>query len=342
MITLKEIKNIIKKSENPLIFFDDDPDGLVSYLLIKKHFGKGIGVAVKGKPMLDNTYLLSVDKYSPDLIIVLDKPIIEQDFIDKVNVPIVWIDHHSIVDVKGVKYYNYKFRNKKDNRAVSYWCYKLTNDNLWLAVVGIVADYQIPSFIKKFIKKYPELLKEVKDQKEMLFNSNLGKIIRIFSFSLKGKTSDVKRNIDILSRVKDPNDLLQGRNEGDRLLLRRVEKIEKEYDKLLKKAIEENKGKKIVIFIYPSGKISFTAELSNELMYKFPDRTIVVGREKDDELRMSLRIPSEKKIKLPNVVEKALIGIEGYGGGHDYAVGATIKRKDFDRFISIIKEEVLK
>lgn len=342
MTTLKEIRKYIEKSENPLIFFDDDPDGLVSYLLLKKYYEKGRGVPVKGKPMLDTEFLYSVSRYNPDLIIVLDKPIVEQEFVDKVNVPIIWIDHHPVVKIKGVKYYNPRLKDKKDNRCVSYWCYKLTNENLWLATIGIVADYQIPSFIKTFIKEYPSLLDKVYDQEEILYNTKLGKLIRIFSFSLKGNAADVRRNIDILSRVKDPFDLLNGIGEGSKLLLKRIEKIEKMYMKLLEKAVNENKNKKLVVFIYPSFKLSFTAELSNELMYKFPNKLIVVGREKDDEIRMSLRAPKTmKNISLPKAIEKALIGIEGYGGGHDYASGANVKKKDFNQFISVIKNELL-
>ena len=343
MITLKHIYELIKKSENPLIFFDDDPDGLISYLLIKKHFDKGKGVAVKGKPMVGNEFLLSVEKYNPDLIIVLDKPIIEQDFIDNTNVPIVWIDHHPVVKVKGVKYYNPRLKNKNDNRCVSYWAYRLTGDNMWLAAIGVVSDYQKSGFLKYFAKKYPELLDKVKDQNEMLFNSNLGKLIKIFVFSLKGDTKFANKNIEILSKIKDPFDLLLGRTEDSKFLLKRIKKVEKHYNRLLDKAIEENKDNKdFVIFIYPSGKYSFSAEMSNELMQKFPGRFIIVGREKDDEVRMSLRAPENKKnIKLPEVIQKALVGLEGYGGGHDYAAGANIKKKDFHQFIESIKNQLL-
>ncbi|MAG52894.1 MAG: hypothetical protein CMH62_02935 [Nanoarchaeota archaeon] len=338
MITLKQIKNLIEKSENPLIFYDDDPDGLVSYLLLKRHFKKGQGFIVRGKPMLDASYLESVKKYSPDLVIILDKPVVEQEFVDECNVPIIWIDHHPVIKIKGVKYYNPRIKNDKDNRCVSYWCYKLTNEDMWLATIGIVSDYQKPSFIKKFIKEYPELLKEAKDQKEMLFNSNLGKLIKIFGFALKGQTNDVRKNVDTLTRLKNPYDLLHDKNEWLRLLLIKVGKIEKEYDKLLDKAVKENKGKKIVIFIYISGKYSFTGSLSNELMYKFPGKVILVGREKDGDIRMSLRSPEGPK--LPKILEKALFGVEGYGGGHDYAVGASVKKEDFDKFIEVIKKEI--
>ena len=122
----------------------------------------------------------------------------------------------------------------------------------------------------------------------------------------------------------------------------RLKPIEKEYDRVLKKAVEENKGKDIVIFVYPSGKYSFSAELSNELMYKFPDKFVIVAREKDGEMKISLRNPEKKGYDLPKIIEKALIGLEGYGGGHTYAAGASVKRSDFEQFLSIIKEELSK
>ena len=341
MITLNEIRRIIGKSQNPLIFFDDDPDGLISFLLVRKHFGKGKGVIVKGKPMLGISYLLSVEKYNPDLIIVLDKPIIEQEFVDKISVPIIWIDHHPVIEIKGVKYYNPRIRDKKDNRCISYWCYQLTKENLWLATVGCVADYQIPGFIKKFKKEYPDLLGDNGDQKEILFNSRLGRLIRIFSLSLKGATFDVNKNIDIISKANNPHDLLDGVGDA-KFLLNKIEKIEKVYDKLLEQAVNENKKEKIVVFIYPSQKFSFSAELSNELLYRLPGRFIVVGREKEGEVKMSLRNPGDKKIKLPEIINKALIGLQGYGGGHDFAAGACVRKNDFEQFISVIKDEILK
>ena len=99
MISLKEIKSYIEKSENPLIFFDDDSDGLCSYLLIKKYFDKGKGILVTHS-ILDESYLKKVQEYNPDLILLLDKHGISQDLIDKVNVPIIWVDHHPIEKVE--------------------------------------------------------------------------------------------------------------------------------------------------------------------------------------------------------------------------------------------------
>ena len=83
--------------------------------------------------------------------------------------------------------------------------------------------------------------------------------------------------------------------------------------------------------------MSFSGDLSNELIYRYPDKIVIVGREKSGEVRLSLR--SMKKV-LPPVIEKALIGVEGYGGGHEYACGANVKKEDFERFVESIREQV--
>ena len=40
----KEIRDLVQSSENPLFFFDDDEDGLCSFLLLWKHIKKGKGI----------------------------------------------------------------------------------------------------------------------------------------------------------------------------------------------------------------------------------------------------------------------------------------------------------
>ena len=145
---LEEIRIYLNKSENPLFFFDDDPDGLCSFLMLKKYVNdKGKGVILKTAPILDLKFERKIKEDSPDFIFVLDIPIISQEFIDKANVPIIWIDHHPIVEREGTHHYNPRFYNKNINIPVSYICYKLTKQDLWLATVGCVYDFEIPDFI---------------------------------------------------------------------------------------------------------------------------------------------------------------------------------------------------
>lgn len=340
MITEKqidEIKGFLDKSENPLFFFDDDADGLCSYLLFKRYVNRGKGVVIKSSPVLDVSFLRKVEEYSPDIVFILDKPMISEDFIEGVHVPIVWVDHHSPVDVKGVRYYNPKVNNPDVYLPTSYLCYQVVKQNLWVAMCGIIGDWCIPEFFDDFIKEYPDLVEKTDNPGDVLYKQKFGRLIRIFSFLLKGKTSDVNKGISILSKVEDPYEILNQTTSRARFIFRRFEKIDNEYKELLDKAVKSATNDKILAFYYPSKKMSFTGELSNELSYLFPDKLIIVGREKNGEFRLSLR---SKLHKLPKIIEKALVDVEGYGGGHDYACGGNIKSKDLTRFVSNLMKQI--
>ena len=49
MLTQKQIKEIrehLDKAQNPLFFFDNDVDGLTSFLILQRYIGSGRGIAV--------------------------------------------------------------------------------------------------------------------------------------------------------------------------------------------------------------------------------------------------------------------------------------------------------
>lgn len=335
---INELRTLLKNSENPLFFFDDDPDGLCSFLLLCKKFQKGKGIIVKTSPKLEPTFVQKVKKYSPDLVIILDKPIITQEFVNKVNVPIIWVDHHKPVKVKGVKYYNPILNNKNDNRPVTYWCYKITDQDLWIATIGTISDWSIPKFAKEFSKKYPDILpKNIKTQEQVLFETKLGTLIRIFSFVLKGKISQVNKCIKYLLSINTPYEILNQETQKGKFIYQRYLKINKSYKELLREALKIKPKNKLLIFIYHSNKISFTSDLASELLYKNPSKLVIVGREKNNQLRLSLR---SKNIILPKIIEKALKNIPGYGGGHNFACGTYIKKQDLQDFINNIQKQI--
>ncbi len=339
---IEEIRKELKESENPLFFFDDDPDGLCSYLLLRKYIEKGKGVVAKGSATLDVNYIRKVEENSPDKIFVLDKPIISQEFIDKANRRIIWIDHHPVVHREGVKYYNPRTSNN-ENICASYLCYKIIEDNeelreedLWIAAVGIIADWGIPVFFDELSKRYPDLIGNARTEKELLYECEFGKLAKIFSYLLKGKTSDVNKHINILLKMKSPYEILKQESTKGKYVFKTAEKIGKSYNELLEKALKI-KADKLFVFTYPSGKISFTGELSNELLYKFPGKIILVGREKDGDIRFSLR---SDDLIISDVLEKAMVGVEGYSGGHEFACGGNIAKKDWKKFIENLKKEI--
>lgn len=340
MITEKELKKIkryLDSSENPLFFYDDDNDGLCSYLLLRRYLGRGKGISVRGKPMLGSEFLRYVKENMPDKIFVLDKPIIDQDFIDQINVPIIWIDHHTPVERQGVNYFNPRVEDKKDKRNVAYWCYKIVKQDLWIAGVGCISDWFLPEFFDELRNRYGDLFDKEETLEEILFKSRFGKLCRIFDYLLKGKVSEVNKSVNLLLGIKEPYEILNKESKKANYLLKRIEPVEREYGFLLKKALEVKNKRKIYFFRYKAHKYSLTSELANELIYRFPDKVIIVGREKDNRLKMSLR---SNKIDLRPIIKKALIGIDGYGGGHEFAGAVNISVNDFDKFIESFRSYI--
>ena len=339
MIKIKEIREMIEKSQNPLVFFDDDADGLCSFLLLEKKYKKIKGIILKNSPVLDDSYIIKVRQYSPDLIIVLDKPMISEDFIDKVHVPLIWIDHHSPENFKGgVNYFNPRLRDDKDNRPVTYWCYKITGENLWIAMIGIIGDWHL-SLYNVFKKKFKDLVpsKPIKNPPEVMFDTEFGKLIKILSFIIKGRTNEVYIYIDYLLKIKDPREILSKKTEAGKKIYGRYEEINKIYEVLLKKAINENDHSKFLVFTYSHKKYSFTGEMSNELLYRYPDKVILIAREQGDDFKGSIR---SADFALPLILSKALEGLDGQGGGHEHACGFHIKKQDFIKFKNRIEKQI--
>ncbi len=337
---LAEIKKYLLESENPLFFYDADCDGLCSFLLIRRFLNRGEGVVVKGSPKLEVIYSNKVNELHPDKIFVFDKPIITEEFVEKIHVPIIWIDHHTPLKLKGVKYFNPRIENIKDGSPVTYWCYKITKQDLWIATIGSYADWFVPEFSIEFSKQYSDILPEAKaklqDPGEILFSTTLGNLVKIFSFILKGKTNEIVKCANYLCQIDSPYELLNGTSDMARYILEKARKIEKEYSKLLNAALSEITNEKLFVFVY-TGKYAFSQDLSTELIYRYPNKIIIIAREKDGELKISLR---SRDIVLPPILEKALEGLEGYGGGHEHACGANIKKHDLDKFIERIKEQI--
>lgn len=349
MLTKKEIEEIrewLDKSQNPVFFFDNDIDGLSSFLLLKRKIKKGQGVIIKSYPGLEAMYIHKLEEIKPDVIFVLDKPIISKEFIEyaiELGLPIIWIDHHPLQGhtVKELRdmnvfYFNPLMSEKQSSEPVSYWCYKISGNekDLWIAMMGCVADHFVPEFAEKFSKEYPDISINTKDPKEYYKKSELGRIIKIISFAIKDKTSKVAKIMEKLAKSENPYEILNG--DGYEDIIKRYHEIEKKFSKILEKAEKKVTDKKLLYFEY-SGDLSVSAEISGELIYKYPNKIIVVIFTKGDKANMSLRGNNVR-----DLLNKAMKGIDGTGGGHKDACGGTMNTKDLEKFksniVDIIKE----
>lgn len=337
---VQEIKDHLNTAQNPIFFFDNDPDGLCSFLLLQRYAGRGRGVAIKSFPSLDITYFRKVEELNADYIFILDKPMVSEEFFKKVeerNIPVVWIDHHEVDNVipDFVNYYNPLFNEMKTNEPVTALCYQISNnkDDMWLAMIGCASDGFLPDFYEKFNENYLDISIKTKNAYDILYKSRFGEIIRLLSNGLKDKTSNVVGMLKFLIKVKSPYEVLEENSKN--YYIHKVSKhIDKKYRALFDRAKQIYSSSDKILFFKYSGDLSISGELANQLIYTFPDKIVVVAYVKGIKVNISLRGKNVKDGFL-----SAINGIVGaVGGGHKDAVGGVILAESLPLFEKKLKE----
>jgi len=336
---VREIREYLNDSQNPLFLFDNDQDGLCSFLLLQRYIGRGKVFPIKVSLELTKDYFRKVKELNADYIFILDQPEVSKDFfeeVEKVNIPIVWIDHHE-TDLtkipKYVHYYNPLFNKEKSNEPVTALCYQVSNrkEDSWMGVVGCIADNFFPDFYNDFKKDYPELAVESKEPFKIFYSSEIGKISRIFGFAIKDRVSNAIQFFKFLMKVKSPYEILN-ESKFNKNFHMRFSEIEEKFNRIIDKAKRESFGN--LIFFKYAGDTSMSADISNKLKFLFPEKAVVVVYTRGYKANVSARGKNIKKIILQGIE-----GLEGAtGGGHEDAVGAQVKIKDLEEFEKRIKK----
>jgi len=342
---ISEIRERLEESQNPLFLFDNDTDGLCSFLLLRRHINRGKGFPVKSFPELNSTYSRKLDELNPDVLFILDKALVSPEFLEMVkqkNVPVVWIDHHdvpvpSLANTDGIDYYN-PLRNEKhpSSEPTTYWAWQVTKNknDMWLAMVGCLADAYLPDFSEELSYQYPDYWRMVENASEGRYKTQIGKIGMIFSFGLKDRTSNVISSIKFLSNVKSPADVFQESQHNT--VLSRYSFISRKYQQLIAKALSTPVEDDILYFQY-GGDMSMSADISDELFHHFPNKTILVVYIMGAKANISIR--SKRDILRP--ATEAIKEIAGAtGGGHRNAVGSSMPAEDVLRFKKLFTENL--
>jgi single-stranded DNA-specific DHH superfamily exonuclease len=341
---LFEIREHLSKAHNPVFFFDNDCDGLISFILLKRLIERGKGVAIKSFPGVDVSYIKKVDEFNADYIFVLDKPYISEEFIREAEfrkINIVWIDHHEIEGVVKsdfLHYYNpLKFNFNVPTSYISYLVSQREQDR-WLCLIGCVADFYLPDFYPSVHTNYPELLlKKVNSPFEIYYSSEFGKLVDIVDFSLKDKTSSVVNFLNFISKAKSPYDLLK-EDKSNLSFLTHYSKIKKSYDKIISKAKSIARNSNKFIFFKYAGDLSMSSNIANELSFRFPGKVIIVAYIKGGIANLSIR---GEPVDVRELTLKAISKIPGaIGGGHKYATGAKISVSELDNFRSYFEKHL--
>ena len=331
---IEEIKEHLEKAQNPVFFFDNDQDGLCSFLLLQRFIGRGKGVAIKSFPELDESNFRRVKELNADYIFILDKPLVSAEFFEevaKINLPVVWIDHHEVDLGKLPEFVSYYYSEEPTTFLA--WQVTEKKDDLWLGVAGCIADKFVPSFYPEFKKQYPELAIESEEAFEIFYKSDIGKVSRLFGHGLKDRTTNVVKMLRFLMEAKSPHEVLE-ESKKNYLMYRRFDEIEKHIKKLIEKASAAIEGD--LLFFEYGGSLSVSSDLSNELSFKFPDKLVVVAYLSGTKVNISARGKNVRKRVL-----KAIEGLErATGGGHECAVGAVVQKKDLEEFKTRLQKNI--
>jgi len=339
---LEEIRAYLENSSNPLFFFDNDADGLMSFLILQRFLGRGKGISLKGLPSLNKSYYQKAEEFNSDCIFVLDRPGIDREVVELNNsgrnIPIVCIDHHQMDgDILVNSYYNTYLTSKK-SEPTSYLCYKITGrkEDMWLAVLGCVGDWFMPEFFEDFKKKYPDLLdSSYNAPADIVYKTKLGKIIQIIELSLKDTHNNVVSLCKYLRDAKSPFDILEENSKTD-VFIQRYELLNKIVQKNIEKAEEDIDKKNKFLFYTYGGEMSLSQQIATELSYKYPKLKIVIGFIKGNYIKFSLRGDGVRTLMI-----SAMKNIEGAtGGGHEFSCGAQMTVDNIQKFKDNLLEEI--
>jgi hypothetical protein len=251
---LAKAKSLISSAERPIFFFDDDVDGLCSFLVLYRMMRAGKGHIMKTKPVVEHHLLRNVQDYNADLVVILDMPNVDPGFVDECPVPIIWLDHHEPASYAGEALYINPLEHNKQAYPTSYWAYLIAEDeeNLWRAETGVISDWQIvPPLHEEAQERLASLVpKGHTKPQEFLFDSPIGNLIKIFMFNLKGSSSDVRKSINTLTRIETAEEILEQKTPAGKFIYKRYLNLVSEYDKLLSDITSKEYPGSIVLYRY--------------------------------------------------------------------------------------------
>jgi single-stranded DNA-specific DHH superfamily exonuclease len=328
---LQEIREQLEASQNPLFFFDNDVDGLCSFLILQRAIGRGKGVAIKSFPDIKGQYLRKVEELNPDAVFILDKAEASKEFIDGVEqkgIPITWIDHHETKTSKEIITKTSYYNSLPEAEPTTYIAQKIFNrkDDLWLAMIGCIGDVYMPDFAEEFEEMSPELFNSKIPAFDAYNTTEIGRLARMLNFGLMDSITNVVKLIKYLFKAKNAYDILE-ENQYTNQLHKRYSQLNEFFNKQVEKAESRLDGSSLIFFSY-SGNTSMSSEIANKLYYNHPDKLIIVAFKRPEKVNISIRGKNALEF-----TKKAIEGIDGAtGGGHKEATGAMVPIDNFEEF----------
>lgn len=375
--SVEHIRCLLDNSKKPILFFDSDCDGGMSYFQLKQVWKNLEGYPIN-KSKSNQISCAEKIEADHDLVLFFDTPLIfEEVFEYAEGKKIVWVDHHPGNDLKLAKKYDVFHFNPveldiRDSRPSCFWAYEIANsyDNLFRVAVGSVSDFYLLDVLKDFYEKKSEEFRVVfglsDEKREELFSflekydfkdesvrdkradwilyltyeTRVGVFKQLFDFIYKMQVG-VDRSLRMLSKMT-PLEIVGEVGAGKGFLFEDFASFSSKQKKHIKKAIEKNKTQEFVYYEH-KGKTSYNRQISEELSFRLKGSKClecVFFKKGSDSVGISFR--GRLGFVVNDIIELALEGLKGKGGGHPFAGGVHMSLEDFEIFQKRVNELVEK
>ncbi|MFH0948853.1 MAG: DHHA1 domain-containing protein [Candidatus Aenigmatarchaeota archaeon] len=333
------LKNI-KEKDNVVIIFNNDGDGICSCALLMKVLHPNKPFIISQPMPMDKNLIQRIQTTLPNKIIFLDLAVDQQQGILKKigNIAdIMIIDHHKFLKnltSSHVIHVNPRFEKHDIYQSTSYLVYKICSkicnmeDHLWIAAIGIIADYDI-----RYSDDVMEKIKKKYSLSGSAYDSAFGKIANMISSANAIKDITSEEITEIVVKAKYPEDVM-----GNDKLIIAHDKIEKEIESAMEdfdKNCEKHKG---ILFYNIKSKYNIASPVVMRAM-KSSAGIVIVYKKNGSKIKVSAR---SAKLDIAKIMKKAAEGLQASAGGHERAAGALVSANDWETFKKRIVEIVNK
>lgn len=352
---MNKLGRIINGAERIVLLYHIDTDGICSAKIVSEALSrlnkKVLDFFPSSPKMLkDNGFQESIRKDEPDLVVIVDVGVEENEplIVNNPGYKFVILDHHQItkdLSDKRVVHVNPKIKGDERFIPASKICFdemsKIIDikDLDWVSAVGVIGDsgaIENKAFINKTLKKYGF---KPKDDKDYYFDSYFGELSNLINGAKMCKGNDgAEKALRILQESGDPHEfynnayeLREYYNEVQDYLNEMVDNFEKykeKYDNL-----------ELSFYVF-APKYMIGSTMSTIVSFKHPHETIVIINKKGNQATANLR-RHDKKYDMGMVSKNSVKGLKhATGGGHVPAAGANLYEKDINLFKRNIVHEI--
>ncbi len=335
----EKVEKFIRDNDNFTVLYHMDCDGIVSAVLLKKTI-ESLGKTVKTFRASNYEDFETLDAFSLSASVIICDMEVKPENLDAFRGKnLCVIDHHRLVGLEkeeNILYVNPKHWGDLKYTPCSLLEYRLFERFVssldWLATVGLISDSggkENTDFVRSVASKYNIPLKD----DEFLFQNDFGVAAdMVNSVIVMQRRKGASVAVKILSKASSLKDVLANEE-----FIQPYDKMRKQSEKLSRKFEREKVVSGIVEFFEnnPSDK-AFSSTLITTLSHTgehYGKIIVFLTDISDDKVRINVRA-NGVEISIPDVLNKVFMTLEGEGGGHDKAAGATINQKDKERFKS--------